>query len=84
MGDRVDVISLNLDTYDSGLLCVTSPQLPEMVIVHRDLKAIKDDLHAVVRLIYRRRYNEEVQIREVTARGREVRIIPDLVVAKAA
>ena len=84
MGDKVDVIRFNLDTYDSGLLCVTSPDLPGMVIIHRDLKAIKDDLHEVVRQIYKRQYNEDVQIHEVSSRARQPRLMPDLVVAKAA
>lgn len=79
MGEVVKIIRIRVDQHDNGLLCASSPDLPGMVIIHRDLKAIRDDIPNVIRLMLKRAGGRDVEILAAANSEKKPKLISDWV-----
>jgi hypothetical protein len=80
MGDIVKIIRVNLEQHDGGLICASSPDLPGMVLINRDLALIKADIPNVIRLIMKRKGFPDVEVREAISESeKSPRVMPDWV-----
>lgn len=67
--EMAEIVRIQLEKDESGLIFATSGDLPGLFLAHRDLSAMKTDIPNVIRLLYQRRYNVSVEIVEANAQS---------------
>lgn len=77
MGDLIRIVRVTISQTASGLWTATSAQLPGMVMIHRDIKEIRADLPAAIKMIFKHREGVDFDIREIEPERGETKIVPD-------
>lgn len=77
MGEVIRIVRVTISQTESGLLTASSKQLPGLVMAHRDIKTIRADLPAAIKMILKRREGLDFDVREIAPEHGETRIVPD-------
>lgn len=64
------IVDIAISHLEDGIFEITSPQLPEIRLVGRDLTPLMNDLPNIIQAIYRQRYDVDVMVVQATTDGR--------------
>jgi hypothetical protein len=87
MDEVVRIVRISIEQTDSGLFKATSEDLPGLLVTHRDIAAIRTDLPSIIKLVFQRRHNLDVEVREAMSQkcvgAGAPRLVPDWVAIPA-
>lgn len=86
MDELVRIVRISIDQTDSGLFKAWSEDLPGLLVTHREVAAITADLPDIIKMIFLRRYQMDVEVREAMPQkcvGSAPRLVPDWVAIPA-